>query len=850
MIGVINISYSASPRDTKLTVMDNGLKIITQEDHSVDLVGLLMYIKVGSLYETPEVSGITHFCEHMIFDGTPSRDYIQVKKEIKNLGGYINGATTQDYTHFDVIVPSEYLDEGLDVQSDIILNSTFDKELLDMERNVVVEEILKALNDPERIVKFNLYKEAFKEHPYQRSVLGSSEVIETVPAEVVWKWHRDYYTPGNMILIVVGDFNTEEIIEKIKNIYGKIENSEIPELNISEEPEQKDIRRIVVEKNVKKAYLSIGYHVPKDPLSDGFELKLLEFILNEGKSSRLEQNIKNKKLVTDISATYSILTGMFIIEATLKPDKLEEAEGAIINEFNKLKEEPLTEEELNKAKTLFKSNYALENEVLRDRGKNIGYWTILGGLDLYLTYSNKILEVTPEKIQEVTSKYFKNNYTISIIKPEEKKEETSLINYIKSSREKSNNTLEHSSENVKKIILNNGITVITRENEFSELSAIQIFVKGGQKTEKKAGLANLVCSLLTKGTNSKNADELALDIDKLGAIINTAAYEDYCNINLVSLDERFEPSLDILKDIILTPSFPENELKNQIEDNIVKVKSKSDETRDYAEILANSNLFPAHPYGNYILGNEMSLKEISQKDLIEYYNESFIPGNMVISISGPRKNSEFIEIVENTFGKINETQTEEYTNQDLPELKKDKLETNFNKKQSAVILAFRAPAINSEDYLSFEVMNSIFGKDSSARLTLELREKQGLAYTVRSYYTPFTDSGKLIIYIGTSPEKIETSIKEIQKQINLICTEEVDEKELQGGINRYTGSFLMDHQILGNQTWYTGYFELMGLGYEFDEEIHGKIKDITSSQVIKVAQKYLNTDNYSLIIVK
>lgn len=406
--------------ETRSAKLSDGMTLIVRENHAAPIVALDVWVATGSINEDERNNGVSHFFEHMLFKGTEKRGVGEFDREIESLGGRSNAATAQDFTHYFVVVSSKFFDEALDALSDVVMNPVFDAEEIEKERLVVLEEKRRSLDSPMTVVYQTLYSLSFPDHPYRRTVLGSTESITGLKREDFLNYHRQYYVPNNMVFVVVGDVEFDDVKAKAEEAFRDFTPKE---LSPSSYPVQTKggVKRSVVEKDVEQAYMGMAFLAPSIKSNDTYALDVLATILGEGRSSRLYRRIREEKqLVTSIQAFYVAQrdAGLVIVLATLDPENLEQAEREILAEMAKLSSEDVALEELEKAKTKLITDYAFDTETNLDQTSTFGYYQVVAGdYRLGITYPDEIKKITASDVRAVAAHYLTGGYSIAIVKP-------------------------------------------------------------------------------------------------------------------------------------------------------------------------------------------------------------------------------------------------------------------------------------------------------------------------------------------------------------------------------------------------------------------------------------------------
>jgi zinc protease len=380
LLGGVELSFS---RDQfRQFTMNNGLKVILEENKTTPVVALQVWIKVGSADENDQEAGICHFIEHMLFKGTEKRKVREAAREIESLGGTINAYTSYDQTVYHITMASRYAETGLDILSDAIQHSTFESIELEREREVILEEIRRGEDDPSRRLFKQTLATLYHQHPYRRPVIGYEKTIRAIQRAEMDSFFKKWYVPNRMVLIVVGDFNSDEMEGRVRNAFKEFKPSSESFPHRIPEPNQRETRSIFSYGNFKETYLQIAFPIASARDEDTPALDILSQVIGGGESSRLVQKVKLEKgLVHSIYASsYTPKDpGAFIIGATLPAENVERAVGAIFEEVNRLKTEGVTSEELHRVKVNIESNLIYDRQTVQGQAGKLGYYEVTAG---------------------------------------------------------------------------------------------------------------------------------------------------------------------------------------------------------------------------------------------------------------------------------------------------------------------------------------------------------------------------------------------------------------------------------------------------------------------------------------
>ena len=891
-----NLESLSTSEDTEVTKyqLDNGMTVILEENHTSPVVAVNVWVKTGSACEVEGEFGLAHVHEHMLFKGTEKRQVGEISKVIEASGGNINAFTSFDETVYYTVIASRYLDTALDVLADAMQNSTFDPQELDKELEVVVEEIRRGKDSPSRVLSEKMFSTAFTKHPYGRTVIGSEESVRSFTREGITDFYKKWYVPSNMVLVVVGDFKTQEIMPKIEALYGQFPDRDLPECVIEQEPVQESIRTYVIDKNLQEGYFNLAYHVPNAKHEDTPVLTVLANILGGGESSRLYRNIKEDQgLVNNIYA-YAYngkYGGLFAVGGSVDPAKSKNALPEIVKEINLLKYEPVTDEELDRIKVNIESDALYTKETMQGQAQKLGFYEIEADDFRYEDeYLDRVSKVTKEDIMLIAQKYLNDeNLTAGFLLPTDNttitEDEIKTI-VMKSSKEiKDQNagkgeiliekdTLavaeEPASDNedldndkkvtkdtiagdVSKFVLQNGVTVLIKQNDSVPLFAARAAFLGGVRYENESinGVSNFVSRMLTRGTESRNALQIAEQIESIAGEVDGFSGRNSFGVTVESLSKNFVPAMDIFSDVLLNPSFDPEETERARREILADINRQGDNLLRTTVNLFLDTLYTEHPYRLNPLGSTQNVSSFDSEGLRNFYEKYARPENLVITVVGNVDEEEVLETIKRDFGSMEKANTPApVLNAEAPPSEiREKIDTKEDKAQTHILLGFQGPTLMDDDHYAIEVLNTIMS-GMGGRLFLELRDKKSLAYSVTSFYTPGLEPGFLGVYIGTAPQKEEEAIEGMKDQLTLLLEQGVSDEELERAQNYLVGNFEIGLQENSAQAAKITFDELYGIGWEEYNNYPEKIFAVTKEDVIAAAKKYIDLDKYTIVIVK
>ncbi len=926
-----SIAYSELPTPTETTspltdlsvrqvkgiseiTLPTGQMLYIKEDHSMPIVTIDTWVSTGSVNETPDNNGVSHFLEHLLFKGTKRFQQGQIDRLIESKGATFNAATSDDFTHYYITISSAFFKEALDIHADMLLNSVIPEKELTPERKVVQEEINRAADKPYRNLFIAISETLFKNHGYAQDTLGPKSNIANIPREKILDYYHYWYQPQHLKTVIIGDVDTNEAVALMQKHFAA-SKSGIKQANetstVTYQPPSPDIVttppaqqiKIIEDPNISQAYVGLAFLAPSiDNRKQATALDVAMQTIGSGKSSPLYQTLKQEmNIVTSVSAGNwtQKYGGLAYVLAEVPPEKLNDAQDALLSTLHQLKKAGLKPEDLDKTKTQTIKDFIFLNESTDGIAGSIGYNVAIGGLEDYTHYVDWIQDVTKAEADDALNQWLNydnavvvqvvpkdhyasvdagkkqtlmalNNSTkatdmatktneaeaqgikksttnllttennIEEVLPEAKAilknlieqggsdQQSKLITADKNSVEQQTETLvtndeitsdSEASENIdaastngiNKKVLGNGMTLITKARRDSDTVALKIFIRGGKSAETIPGTATLLSTLLKKGTLARTVEDINTELESRGMSLSVSAANDYIMVSGHAVQEDFGELFLILQDVLSQPIFDETEFAKAKEDLKNAIKASHDEPSSIAIENATLNLYPMHPYGNVGKRVEAHLELITQDTVAEYFDTYVIPEQMVISAVGDFDPAVLENYLEAAFPFVinerSEITGEKMVWPEVPELTEQKTIEESKAKQSATWIAqsWLGPDADSEDYAAFKVLNSLVGTGMSSRLFVNLREKEGLAYSIASALPSTKENMRFMLYAGTAPENEAKILAGFQKEIDRLKTELVEPQELKEAKDKLSGAFALAHETNAKQAYYLAF---------------------------------------------
>ena len=831
--------------------LNNGQTVVIDEIHSNPIVTIDTWVKTGSINETDKNNGISHFLEHLFFKGTEKNPYGTFDRVLESKGAMNNAATSKDFTHYYITLPSKYFNLALEMHSDMLQNPSIPVSEFEKERKVVLEEISKDINSPTTKVYNNLVEMMYINHPYKRRVIGSVETVSNLSREEIFDYLHTYYAPSNMVTVVTGDVNTKDVLKKIKNEFGS-KYKKTPQHKFAQEKQLPSYLKKIEYLPTQSGYMIVGFRGVKITDKDSYAFDSLSSPFGEGRSSVLYRNIKeNKQLAFNIGSSNATFKddGIFFISANFVPENYVKLEKNIFDEIEELQKTGVNEEQVKLAQNIIERDTYFSRESVSNIAQEIGYtFVTTGDTKFYETYLDNIKKVTVNDVNKVLKKYLgKDKSAVSIVLPEGTKEVE--ISHKKPVCE--DIKLISSNSETEKYILSNGSTLLYTPNKYNDIIGISIIAKGGDFLEPYAGTASLTAGLMTKNTQNYNETQLANIMEDHGIKIVPHPGSDAFVISVLTTKNEYDKTLELLDEIVNRAVFNQTDIEKLKKETLYSIKSSRDIPIKKAIEEYNTMIYQGSVYSNSNKIHEKTIPQISRENILEYYDKIFAPENLVISINGNVDKDKTVEKMSKIFSKEN-GQKFEYSKYKIypPKAKRVSVQTDKNTETDWIFLGWQTDGLtNQKDYAALSVMDSLLGSGMSSRLFVNLREKEGLAYQLGSSFNPKQLRGNFVVYIGTNPKTLEHSKKKLFEEINKLKTQKVSSEELQEAKDKLLGHYILGQETNLEKATLLGKLEATGRGYDFKNSYIELINQVTESDIMNVANKYFN-DNYIMSVVK
>lgn len=851
--------------------LDNGLKILFQTYTGSPSATFMVWYKTGSRNEVSGKTGISHFLEHLSFKNTDFFSKGQMVAEITRNGGHFNAYTARDFTCYYETFATSKLELAMMIESERMNKLILDEDDREKEVGVILSELEKSLDNPYTVLEVGVRKEAYTHHPYKNPVIGWENDIESITIDDLNEYYNKFYAPNNATIVVVGNFDQNQTLELIKKHFGSIPPKEIHD-HIPVETPQNKLRRTKVKKTGSSPIIKLAYHIPPAKSEDIFPLIVLGEMLNLGVSSRTYQSLVETEIAIDININVEVARdpGLFTILATLFPNlSHKEAEKRILDEISSLANgKPPTENELETTKKRIRSSFEFNRDGTFRLAYLLGYYETVDSFDFVDNYVENIQKVSIDDIKKVAEKYLVlSNCSIGYFIPShaETRSFTPTYDYIP------HETIHHiyktppiiindsiSTAPIKfcKKILPNGIKVLISENKTSDTVKLLGSIKAGNLYSSivNPALPVLCAGMLNRGSKGKSKIEIARDIESRGASVGIENVNEAVNFSLSSTAEDFPHILNVLANILMEPSFPEDEFIKYLKLSIAETRQRKVDPSYLASLAFSQMIYPkGHVFYTCSLNTqEKHIISLSLDDIKNFYHDFYSPNTVILGISGNINAEKTFKLIEDLFKDWQSKKMPSPVIKPVALQRKPKNKTIHieGKTEAEVVFGhYGNLKRNDKDFHKAVVMNFILGGGGamSSRIGKRIREDLGLVYSISSCFTALSIPGGWSVKFGVDNHYADFAIRILKDEIIKFIEYGITDSELDLAKSYLIGSYPLRFT---NNTGIARVLlinEFYGLGDDYLNEYTGIIDAITREEVNETAKKYLHPEVASVV---
>ncbi len=849
--------------------LKNGLRVIVHEDRKAPIVAVNIWYHVGSKNEKPGKTGFAHLFEHLMYNGSENYND-EFFKPFDRVGATAqNGTTWLDRTNYFQNVPSTALDLALWMESDRMghLLGAVTQERLDEQRGVVQNEKRQRENQPYGKVYEAIQRNLFPEgHPYAWTTIGSMEDLEAASLDDVHEWFKTYYGPNNAVLVLAGDVSVEDARAKAEHYFGDIPPG--PPVSKYElwAPKLRESSRLVMQDRVPQARLYQNWVGPAWGSEDAVLLQLAGAVLANGKTSRLYQRLVYEEQIAtavDATPTFAEIAGFLGIEASVQPGgDLAAVEVALDEELARFLDDGPQRDELERARTQIRASLI---RGLEEVGGFAGKAQLLarnatyaGDPGYHRTMGQYLDQATVRSVRDAARRWFSaGRFTVEV-------HPFPSLQAAAEGAERANGPPMPDSfpevgfDKFQRSELSNGLQLLLVQRDAVPVVDFSLVLDAGYAADAntRMGTANLALSMLDEGTGKLDALEISDRLAQLGATLSASSNLDQSIVQLSALSQNLQESLELYADVVLNPSFPENELARLKKQVLAGIQREQASPFALAQRIMPRLLYEeGHPYSIPFTGTGTaeSVAGIDRNSLQAFHDAWFRPNNATMIIVGDTSLQAVKPMLEKLFGGW---EARALPDKPLADAQSAADERVFivdrpDSEQSLIIAAQVVPGgANSPDELALQAMNDVLGGTFTARVNMNLREDKAWAYGAYTFVLSGKGPRPYIAYAPVQSDKTADSMAELKQEIVAIQQQRpVQQAELDR---------VRDDTVLSLPgQWETGgavagsLAEMLRFGYPDDywSQYAHRVRGLSLDAVQAAAQRYLQPERLLWVIV-
>lgn len=866
----------------------NGLRVYAVRDPSVATVSVHVWYDVGSKDDPKGRSGFAHMFEHLMFKATRNLVPEQFDRLTEDVGGYNNASTDDDYTNYYETVPANHLERLLFAEADRMASLVVEEKSFASERDVVKEELRQRILAQPYGKLFGLYvsEMSYSRHPYARPGIGSLEDLQAASIEDVRAFHATYYRPDNAVLVVAGNFDPAALDRWVDQYFGPVKNpgTPIPRVTVQEPPRTQPVTRTVYEDNVPLPAIVISYPIPADRSADTPALEVLNAILSAGDSSRLYRALvyreqlaaqagifRSSRQATGFLAAYAIVAGGKSVAT---------AEASLKREIARVRTAPVSAAELAEAKNQILTEAIKRRETADGKAYAIAQGVIIDGdphaADRQLA---AIAGVTAADVQRVARAYLGDAQAATLrylpktpaspagdvitvaptveVAPLVAPANIAIVTPApEAERRQPPPPAAPLAVRVPAPVetkLANGLRLIVVEKHELPLVSAVLSVPGGaaRDPEGGAGLADVAATLLTKGTATRSATQIAREVEALGGAIDSDASWDGESVSLSVKADQLGKALPILADVARHPVFAAEELERARAQAIDAAEITLKDPAQLAGLAANRAVFGAGAYGSPLGGTPASLKAITRAGVQAHYAAHWRPDQATLVIAGDITPAAARALAEQHFGSwraAGPAPAAELTGGPIPAPRVIVVDLP-GAGQAGIVVARRGLARSDARYYAGALANAVLGVGFSSRLNQEIRIKRGLSYGAGSALSARRMTGPMSARTQTKNPSAPEVVALIRAEMARLGQEAVPAAELQTRKEVLIGEFGRSTETVEGLAGLVSGYVTSAVPLDELKRYPGAIAGIDPAAVREAAAQLLDPSQASIVVV-
>ena len=798
-------------------VLDNGLTLLVQPDHSAPVVAVVTHVKAGFFDEPDRWAGISHVLEHMFFKGTPRRGIGAIARETKSAGGYLNASTTYDHTSYFTVLPASGLETALDIQSDALRNSVIDPGELARELQVIIQEAKRKLDTPSAVTYETLHEVMFDQHRIRRWRIGHEDQLARLTRDDLWAYYRSRYVPERIIVAIVGDIDANRALALARAAYGGWPAANGAVDPSPAEPERREVRARTLRGDVSQAELVLGWRAVPPLHPDAPALDMAAAVLGSGRGSWLYRSLRESGIVTWAAAhNYSPTElGVFTVSGELRPDRLEAAVSGAAETVARLTLTGPTDDDLERARTLVRAHWARRLESMEGRASALASAEALEDVGLLDREYARLAEITAGEVREAAARHLAPDAVAGVAYlpsdagsglTADSLGSAFAVTQLRAASVGTSPRVQPPAPVAARARPEHGVNVtrlpgadlLVYRKTGVPLVTLGLYVPRLRfDPPEQAGLGSLLVRAAVRGAGEFDAAALAFAFERLGGAAATSSVSDWLGFGASVLVEHLGEAATLLDTVFLHPHLRDQDIAAERELMSAEADRVADDMFRYPFQLAFSAAFGEWGYGLPVGGLPETLPTIAADDVRTWHRAALLETRPLVIAVGdvdPARASDELAGIFDSRPAIPAGDLSEPISWLAGRSGESPARVVLrDKAQAALAMAFPGPSRRQRDHAAAQVWGAI-ASGLGGRLFEALRDRRSLAYTVLASAWQKARGGALVTYIATSPEREEEAREQMLVELERFAEEPVSQAELRGAVSYLAGQAEVSRQ--------------------------------------------------------
>jgi zinc protease len=863
------------------TTLGNGLRLLVKPQPENPVCACMIWYAVGARDEDVGETGLSHYLEHMQFKGTDKYPKGAIDKVTQKNGGSNNASTRNDCTEYHFTFPADRWPAALEIEANRMRNSDVQQTEFDPEKNVVLQELKKDLDDPEDVLNEAVNSASFRVCGYHHPVIGWPEDVETTTRERMKRYYLKHYTPDRATIVIVGGVDRDAVIADVVAKFSSIPRGDVVRHELAEPPPLGETRLTIRMGEVPRllmAFRSVSISDPKEPWLD-----LVSSILAGDKTTRLEKRLVDTAIAASASCWSDTRRDDGLFEIQVEPTEghtLEECEAAVKEVLAEFVAKGPTAEEIARARAKIMAGQVFQQESSMGLGERLGSLAVVTDWRYHLRYPQVLASATADNLRDISKQVFDPTKAVvgrSVPADEGGADKgdaakptgaggggaphrSDALGWIKGARGAARrgesdggaaSAIERALDlKPTRVVLDNGLTVILLRRTNAPVFFASLAVRDGRLGEATPGLDTFVGSLFAEGTTAHTGEEIAAAIGAVGGSLSSAG----AGVSSKTLSKDAGLALQLIAEVLTKPAFAADAIERIRGQQLQAIEQELDTPRAVADAKFRAAVYgSAHPLGHSANGNAESVKAITREQVVAHHARFFVPKNATLTIVSDQSPDAILPLVKEALGSWAGGEKPTLNLPAIPTPAARSIHARVSKKQTNLFLGHVGVVRSDPDYVALEVMDNVFGTGAgfTDRLSQNVRDQKGLAYTVFGNITSNSGivPGSLRVYAGTNPEDAARALTEMRKEVQGILDRPPTPEELAGAKAALRGGMVTRLETASDVATVLDLCERYGLGFDYPKRYLEALEKVTSEDVVRVGKSHIHPDALVEVVV-